>query len=480
MPWNSAIVLSNVAPLWKPTSTDLSDAQNGPMADAGSDLINIYEGYENYVANGSQGTFTPPTSTYLIQGNQVAIDVRGWGDPTSFVSKAEALGMTVGATNAAGEIAEGWLPIANLPAMAQMDQVASISGIMVPHYDQAPDQSDRTLFGDAARSQYGVDGTGVKVGVISDSVGKYDGELAAAIASGDAPISLASQVLDDRGIGTQTDEGLAIIEEIYAIAPGASFYFSTAEPANAPGDVGFADAIASLQAAGCNVILDDLYAPDEPFFQNGVAGQAIDQAVAQGVTYLSAEGNANTGLDAEVNSDPTVPGSPVGGYGSQFRPVTTTIAGVGRGTFMNFNAGTGPAVTALAFTADSASGDIDVQWDNPFTTNGVTTEIDAYLIDPTTGSVVASARTNTIATSQPVQNLQATNLTPGNTYNLVLKVARGTAPNYIEAIPLATSRRPTPCRRSPCRPGGRSHRPPRAPRAGRSSPPPSAMRPTRT
>ena len=40
-------------PVWKPSSTNLADVQNGPMANLGGDLINVYETYIHSGGNAS-------------------------------------------------------------------------------------------------------------------------------------------------------------------------------------------------------------------------------------------------------------------------------------------------------------------------------------------------------------------------------------------------------------------------------------------
>ena len=68
---------------------------------------------------------------------------------------------------------------------------------------------------DEARETFGVDGSGIKVGVISDGVDS----LAASQLTGDLPNIVQ---VGDPGSG---DEGTAILEIVHDIAPGADLAF---------------------------------------------------------------------------------------------------------------------------------------------------------------------------------------------------------------------------------------------------------------
>ncbi|WP_186294223.1 S8 family serine peptidase [Bradyrhizobium guangdongense] len=131
----------------------------------------------------------------------------------------------------------------------------------------------------------GVNGSGIKVGVISDSFNNKGG-AAADEASGALPSAANVQVLKDFTSGG-SDEGRAMMQIVHEIAPSASLAFYTADFS----EQDFANGILALAAAGCKVICDDVSYFDEPFFQNGVIAQAIQTVEAQGVTYITSAGN---------------------------------------------------------------------------------------------------------------------------------------------------------------------------------------------
>lgn len=134
---------------------------------------------------------------------------------------------------------------------------------------------------DTARTTYGVDGTGVRVGVISDSVES----LASLQATGDLPAGVT--VLPGQA-SSGSSEGTAMLEIVYDIAPGAALYFATANG----GQAQFAQNILDLRAAGCNVIVDDVSYFAEPVFQDGIIAQAVDTVTASGAVYFSSAGNS--------------------------------------------------------------------------------------------------------------------------------------------------------------------------------------------
>jgi len=125
----------------------------------------------------------------------------------------------------------------------------------------------------------GITGAGIKVGVLSDGVNS----LSQLQGLGDLP---AVTVLS--GQAGSGDEGTAMLEIVYDLAPGAALYFATAGSSQTQ----FANNIKSLASAGCNIIVDDYSFINEGAFQDGTVAQAVNTVTTSGVLYFSAAGNS--------------------------------------------------------------------------------------------------------------------------------------------------------------------------------------------
>ncbi len=157
----------------------------------------------------------------------------------------------------------------------------------------------------------GINGTGVTVGVLSDSASAA--RIAALIGTGDLPPGTASLPGQDGPTiaAGGTDEGAAMMEIVHDMAPGANLLFATAFTS----EIGFANNIIALQAAGCKVIVDDVSYFNEGAFQDGPIAQAVNQVTAAGVTYFSSaanNGNLTLGTSGTWEGD-FLSGGPVGG-----------------------------------------------------------------------------------------------------------------------------------------------------------------------
>jgi Subtilase family len=157
-------------------------------------------------------------------------------------------------------------------------------------------EASKAIFADDARRQFNVDGTGVKVCVLSDSFNKAvlatDGvtpiktRAADDVDLGDLPPFERMDIVRDDDITPASqlvDEGRAMMQLIHDVAPGANLGFYTAFL----GLSAFADGIVQLVGSGCNVIVDDVIYLEEAMFQDDLVAQAADFAHDQGVAYFS-------------------------------------------------------------------------------------------------------------------------------------------------------------------------------------------------
>ncbi len=175
------------------------------------------------------------------------------------------------------------VPLASLESLASLTNVTFIKrAAMARAWTGSVDsQGDVTHGANVARGNFGVNGAGVKVGVISDSV-DY---LTNAQATGDLPTNVT--VLPGQSGVPGTGEGTAMLEIVNDLAPGAQLYFATAFGSEAD----FAQNILDLRSNGCNIIVDDVSYFDESPFQDGIVAQAVNTVTASGALYFSATGN---------------------------------------------------------------------------------------------------------------------------------------------------------------------------------------------
>ena len=149
-------------------------------------------------------------------------------------------------------------------------------------------QGSKVSEGDAAhgaaraRQFYGVDGTGVKVGVLSDS----DDFKEQSIASGDLPANTTTVTGQSGRPGS--GEGTAMMQIVHDVAPGADLFFATAFTS----PESFADNIRRLRFEfHCDVIVDDVVYFFESPYEDDIIAQAVADVSADGAMYFSSAGN---------------------------------------------------------------------------------------------------------------------------------------------------------------------------------------------
>lgn len=204
----------------------------------------------------------------LFQGEQTSIiDTYAWN---------------ITSIDADNSLVTAWVDVNRLEEIASLEEVRSVRTVVRPMVNTgavktAGDAIHRT---DLVRSGYSKDGSGIKIGVISDGVNA----ISASQASGDLPSDVT--VLRNNVGG---DEGIAMMEIIHDMAPGAKLYFH--DHGNSVYE--FNDAIDSLVEAGCTIIVDDITWPDQPFFEDGVVATHVAEVIANNnIVYISSAGNS--------------------------------------------------------------------------------------------------------------------------------------------------------------------------------------------
>ncbi len=274
------------------------------------------------------------------------------------VSAIHSRGIAIEAANEAMRIVQAWIQSGQAEELAGLPSIASIGlpDYAVPRTGSVTSAGDVLQRADAVRARFGATGGGVKVGIISD------GADAAAYArvAGSPYFDLPSLITVDAARPGHGVEGLAMMEILYDIAPGARFYFS--------GPATSVEMIASINwmvSQGVQVIVDDVGFYQEPFFAHGPLAQAVAQAVARGITYVTAAGNdASDHYQAGYVQGPAFNSGFLHDFGGGDIGQTVTIA---------------PGATFTAF----------LQWSDPF--GASTNDYDLYLVRSSDGIILTSS-----------------------------------------------------------------------------------------
>ncbi|MBJ7518853.1 MAG: S8 family serine peptidase [Solirubrobacteraceae bacterium] len=318
----------------------------------------------------------------VTPGERVLVDVYVSGDLADTARRIAAAGMDVRGRidGPPVRLVSGYLPVDGLRAITRVAGVTAVLPTLQGGTDAgaALSEGDAAHRGPEARA-LGVDGAGVKVGVISDSVNLVDPKVAGSQASGDLPPAPAGmEVLTDASSGV--DEGRAMAEIVYDTAPGITeMAFASGTAGQAAGKIA---AIGNLVAAGAKVIADDIFYLDQPFFQDGPIAQAVDRARDAGVAYFASAGNrARQSWEDAPRFDPAT-------------------------GFQNFKATGAPDTTQTLLTIPSGGAiTVVLQWDEPWTK--AKHDIDIQLVNPTTNAVLLEQTTDNIGTGIPREVLGA-------------------------------------------------------------------------
>ena len=344
-------------------------------------------------------------------------------DVAALLPQLEARGFVTIAARPQLHFIEGRLPVSQLaPGAAGVASLAAqgllgVRAVVRPlnNTGRYASQADYGLHTDRVRAAKptGYDGTGLRVGVMSDSYNALGG-AAAGVASGDLPASV--QVLQDLPAGAGTDEGRAMIELIHDLAPGAGKAFSSVYR----GEADFADQalrLADPTVGNCKVLVDDISYLGEPMFQEGVIAQAVNEVSSRlGVAFFSSAGNY-ADASCEYVNNPFLPVA--GGSGNADLDFSPDAKG---DTRQHFSIPKGQQLRLF------------MQWSDPFyTTNGVKTDLDMYLIKtrpggPLRGDTVSVSNDDNLAIQEPQEAIAYTNNNDTDTeFDLVISRRKGTA-----------------------------------------------------
>jgi hypothetical protein len=312
-----------------------------------------------------------------------------------------------------------------LAGLAEVTGVTGVTQALAPITAAGPcpsggvvSEGDEQLKAADARSLFALDGSGVTVGVLSDS---FDQATEAADGSGPVATTAAQDaesgdlpgignpcedttpvnVLEPDNSAGADDEGRGMAQIVHDLAPKANLDFASAFN----GEPAFAQSIRDLAAAGAQVIVDDVFYLEEPFFQDGPVAVAANEVVEAGTAYFSAAGNDNL-IDSEGHDIASWETPEYRDAGSC--PVAVqALPGANGAHCLDFNPGSQTDKTFGVKVEPGAELVVDLQWDEPW--NGVTTDLDAFLLDASGSLIEKSAQDNIGNSQKPLEVIEWTN-----------------------------------------------------------------------
>lgn len=368
----------------------------------------------------------------LRDGNRVLVEVRFDREAAAGVDDLRAAGAEVVNVSRRYQTVTAAAKPGELRSLRGVPDVTNVSPVLAPIVAAsecpagiAVSQGDAQLHAAEARASAEVDGSGVTVGILSDSFdkameaadesGPIETHEADDVESGDLPgaenpcgETANVNVLDDPDSQGE-DEGRAMAQIVHDLAPGANLAFATAFIS----ETVFAENVELLAesvgegGAGANVIADDVTYPTEPFFQEGVVGNAVRKVTEAGVSYFSSAANNNlraggkdiASWEAPLYRDSSGCPAAIVAYSAQLE--NAAEPGLNPTHCMDFSPGTSVDRTFRLTVFPGSTLRLDLQWAEPW--EGVATDLDAFLLGPKGELVARSIEDNVADSEQPFE-----------------------------------------------------------------------------
>lgn len=435
-----AAVHSQTSPAFAPVSSAVLVPEN--LGLGLKQLVELYQHDENQARsriNSARSIMSDASGRVVVN-----IYLNGNTPPAEITAQLVDLGLEIMAVDShwRSGVISAWLPISQGLPVANLAGIQSVMLAPRPVRYLGVVTAESSVVEHALEvntpgvvTAQGILGRGISVGIVSDS---YDGatgvpRASVGVAAGDLPgpgnpdgYTQPVVVLNDDTSSFAADEGRAMAEIVHDIAPAAKICFSAVGSTQAT----MAASIRNLRtspATLCDVIVDDIGFPDEPFFSDGMIAQAVEDVAmstslpGKKVAYFSAAGNSNNrGYSADANIITSAAAQP---YRGNLR-LTQVPSAFYAGGFHNLGSTASPVI-AMQVTTDVDPAEIVFQWDDPFG-GGVTTDYNLLVFDES-GNYLASVsgRDNSFSTGQP---LEIVDLNANTTYQLVISLRSSNPP----------------------------------------------------
>jgi len=305
------------------------------------------------------------------------------------------------------------LPIEQVEALAALEQVRFIGSAPVRESDvgSVTSEGDRTHAADTARTTYSPYMGNVRICVISDSATAAG--IANSVANGNLAAGQVTVLPGQEGSGS--NEGLAMLEIVNDLAPGAKLYFATSGSSEAT----FAQNILGLyNSYKCDVMVDDIRFGSELPFQDSVIARAVNTVTAAGTIYFASAGNSGNKTDGTsgtwvgdfVNGGAfTVPGSATSYEVHSFQTSPSV---------QNYN----------VVNTGGSSYSLSLFWSDP--ENASSNDYDVFQLNSTGTAVVSSSTTTQNGTQTPFE-FATLSATGGNRVVVVRKTGAASRALYV-------------------------------------------------
>ncbi|RYG35297.1 hypothetical protein EON81_13130 [bacterium] len=288
---------------------------------------------------------------------------------SGLLGQLQTLGAQIGGVYPKFNSLSARIPVRSLESAAMVPGVRSVRapGKGTTASGSVQTEGDVAIRANSLRSIYGLSGTGVKVGVLSDS----NDSMEQSQSTNDLPASV--QVIPGRSGRPSTGEGSAMMEIVYDVSPGSPLAFGSA----LGGQAAYAQTYLDLFNAGCKVLVDDYYYFAEPAFQDGLLAKTVNDISRAGGIVFSCAGNENN--------------------------VRSNSSGVWEGDFVNsgdeFETPFGTATEVHSFGGSTSNqiqaagiGVLNLQWNDQYYTPE--SDYDLFLVDAEGNVITYSAATN--------------------------------------------------------------------------------------